>query len=199
MISTVETIVGCMYSGKSEELIRKLKREKIAKKCVVAFKPVIDNRYDKEKIATHNNQTFDSIPIKTPTEIFKYITVYTDTVGIEEVQFFNNEIVEVIERLRNKGIKVICAGLDMDWKGVPFENTIQLMGVSDNVNKLKAICVKCGKEATMSFKLKHDNQRVEVGSDGIYEARCRNCYNEGMQEKNEDLTDYRGGLINYDK
>lgn len=177
-MGTIEIIAGCMFSGKTEELIRRLKRAKIAKQNVIVFKPSIDTRYTKNEICSHNKNTFDSIPVKNSKDILKYINKNTQVVGVEEIQFFDNNIINIIEELKDKGIKIICAGLDMDYKGKPFEITIYLMGIADKVNKLNAICVKCGNVATMSYKLTKDNNRIAVGSSELYEARCRKCWKE---------------------
>ncbi|GAA0865357.1 MULTISPECIES: thymidine kinase [Peptostreptococcaceae] len=178
----IEVVIGPMYSGKSEELIRRLKRAKIAKQNVVVFKPVIDDRYSKEDVVSHSGYTINAIPIKDSSEINKYINEDTQVVGIDEVQFFDDKIVDMAIELADKGIRVIAAGLDMDFKGEPFGPTPRLLAVAEFVDKIQAICSVCGQPATRSQRLingepaKYDEPIIQVGAVESYEARCRKCH-----------------------
>lgn len=178
----IEVVIGPMYSGKSEELIRRLKRAKIAKQNVVVFKPVIDDRYSKEDVVSHSGYTINAIPIKDSSEINKYINEDTQVVGIDEVQFFDDKIVDMAIELADKGIRVIAAGLDMDFKGEPFGPTPRLLAVAEFVDKIQAICSVCGQPATRSQRLingepaKYNEPIIQVGAVESYEARCRKCH-----------------------
>ena len=178
----IEVVIGPMYSGKSEELIRRLKRAKIAKQNVVVFKPLIDDRYSKEDVVSHSGYTINAIPIKDSSEIEKYISEETQVVGIDEVQFFDDEVVNMAIKLADKGIRVIAAGLDMDFKGEPFGPTPRLLAVAEFVDKIQAICSVCGQPATRSQRLingkpaKYDEPIIQVGAVESYEARCRKCH-----------------------
>ncbi|MCE9677129.1 thymidine kinase [Paraclostridium bifermentans] len=178
----IEIVIGPMYSGKSEELIRRLKRAKIAKQNVVVFKPLIDDRYSKEDVVSHSGYAINAIPIKDCSEMEKYINEDTQVVGIDEVQFFDNEVVDMAIKLADKGIRVIAAGLDMDFKGEPFGPTPKLLAVAEFVDKIQAICSVCGQPATRSQRLingkpaKYDEPIIQVGAVESYEARCRKCH-----------------------
>lgn len=178
----IEVVIGPMYSGKSEELIRRLKRAKIAKQNVVAFKPSIDNRYSDEDVVSHSGSSIDAIPIKSAKEIYSYIDGDTEVIGIDEVQFFENEIVDIAIDLADKGIRIIAAGLDMDFKGEPFGPTPRLLAVAEFVDKLQAVCVICGNPAHRTQRLingnpaKYDDPIILVGATESYEARCRQCH-----------------------
>lgn len=178
----IEIVIGPMYSGKSEELIRRLKRAKIAKQNVVVFKPLIDDRYSKEDVVSHSGYVINAIPIKDSSEMEKYINEDTQVVGIDEVQFFDNEVVDMAIKLADKGIRVIAAGLDMDFKGEPFGPTPKLLAVAEFVDKIQAICSVCGQPATRSQRLingkpaKYDEPIIQVGAVESYEARCRKCH-----------------------
>lgn len=178
----IEVVIGPMYSGKSEELIRRIKRAKIAKQKIVVFKPRIDNRYSKEDVVSHSGDSVGAIPISNPKEIYNHIDNKTQVVGIDEVQFFDEEIVEIAVDLANKGIRVIAAGLDMDFKGEPFGPTPKLLAVSEFVDKIQAICSVCGQPATRSQRLingepaRYDDPIIQVGAVESYEARCRKCH-----------------------
>ena len=178
----IEVVIGPMYSGKSEELIRRLKRAKIAKQNVVVFKPVIDDRYSKEDVVSHSGYTINAIPIKDSSEINKYINDDTQVVGIDEVQFFDDKIVDEAIKLADNGVRVIAAGLDMDFKGEPFGPTPRLLAVAEFVDKIQAICSVCGQPATRSQRLingepaKYDEPIIQVGAVESYEARCRKCH-----------------------
>ncbi len=179
----IECICGSMFSGKSEELLRRIKRGVIAKQNVLLFKPLIDNRYEENKVSTHNGNTFESVNIDKSEEIYDYIKDKKyDIIGIDEVQFFDKNIVEVINNLADDGIRVIVAGLDMDFKAEPFYPMPEIMAISEMVTKLHAVCNKCGKEASRSQRLingepaKYDDPIVVIGASESYEARCRHCH-----------------------
>lgn len=178
----IEVVVGPMYSGKSEELIRRVKRAKIAKQNVIVFKPQIDNRYSKEDVVSHSGQSTDGIPVKNSKDIYKFIDENTQVVGIDEVQFFDNDVVDVCIDLADKGIRVICAGLDMDFRGEPFGPTPRLLTVAEFVDKIQAICSVCGQPATRTQRLidqkpvRYDDPIIQVGAVESYQARCRKCH-----------------------
>ncbi|SHJ85480.1 thymidine kinase [Tepidibacter formicigenes] len=178
----IEVIIGPMYSGKSEELIRRLKRAKIAKQTVVAFKPYIDNRYSNKDVVSHSGISIDAVPIKSAKDIYNYIDEDTQVVGIDEVQFFEEEVVDIAMDLADKGIKVIAAGLDMDFKGEPFGPTPKLLAVAEFVDKLQAVCMVCGNPAHRTQRLingkpaKYNDPIILVGATESYEARCRKCH-----------------------
>ena len=178
----IETVIGPMYSGKSEELIRRIKRAKIAKQNIVVFKPKIDDRYSKEDVVSHSGDSVNAIPINSAKEIYNFIDSKTQVVGIDEVQFFDEQIVEIAVDLADKGIRVITAGLDMDFKGEPFGPTPRLLCVSEFVDKIQAICSVCGQPATRSQRLinkepaRYDDPIIQVGAVESYEARCRKCH-----------------------
>lgn len=168
----VEAIAGCMFSGKTEELIRRLNRAIIGRQKVVAFKPIIDNRFAPEKIASHAGLTLEAIPVNSSHEIYD-LAKDADVVGIDEVQFFDADVIEVIQALANDGKRIICAMLDMDYRGVPFGPVPVLLAVSEKVDKLHAVCVTCGTAATRSQRIAASDEQVLVGGEGVYQARCR--------------------------
>lgn len=178
----IEVVIGPMYSGKSEELIRRLKRARIAKQNVVVFKPIIDDRYSKEDVVSHSGYTINAIPIKDSSEMMDYINDNTQVVGIDEVQFFDDKIVDEAIKLADNGVRVIAAGLDMDFKGEPFGPTPRLLAVAEFVDKIQAICSVCGQPATRSQRLingepaRYDEPIIQVGAVESYEARCRKCH-----------------------
>ena len=179
----IECICGSMFSGKSEELLRRIKRGVIAKQKVLLFKPSIDNRYEENMVSTHNGNSYESMNIDKAEQIYDYIIDKKyDIIGIDEVQFFDEKIVEVINKLADDGIRVIVAGLDMDFKAEPFHPMPEIMAVSEMVTKLHAVCNKCGKEASRSQRLidgepaRYDDPIVVIGASESYEARCRHCH-----------------------
>lgn len=178
----IEAIIGPMYSGKSEELIRRLKRAKIAKQNIVVFKPTVDNRYSKEDVVSHSGDSIEAIPINKSSRIYDLIDKKTQVVGIDEVQFFDEKIVDVAVDLADKGIRVIAAGLDMDFRGEPFGPTPKLLAVAEFVDKIQAICSVCGHPATRSQRLvdgepaNYNDSTIKVGAVESYEARCRKCH-----------------------
>lgn len=172
----VEVIVGSMFSGKSEELIRRLNRARIARQKVQVFKPVIDSRYSHEEIASHSGQTHLSNPVRSTAEMMASIETDTQVVGIDEGQFFDMELVAAVNQLAEHGKRVIVAGLDQDYTGKPFEPMPQLLSVAEFITKTHAICVKCGGTANYSQRTVESEERVEVGAADKYEARCRKCF-----------------------
>ncbi len=178
----IELICGSMFSGKTEEMIRRLRRAVIARQQVQAFKPAIDSRYHVEKVTSHNGLHFEAQPVGRAVEILTALDPQTDVVGIDEIQFFDEEIVEVCEKLADQGKRVICAGLDMDFRGLPFGFMPALLARAEDVHKLHAICVVCGEEASRTQRLiegrpaAFDDPIVLVGAAEVYEARCRQCH-----------------------
>ncbi len=172
----IEVIVGSMFSGKSEELIRRLNRARIARQKVQVFKPSIDDRYSVEEIASHSGMTHISKPVMTARELLAQIDDDTEVIGIDEGQFFDMGIIEAVNDLANNGKRIIIAGLDQDFMGKPFEPMPQLLSIAEFITKTHAICVKCGNTANYSQRTFESNERVEVGAGGKYEARCRQCF-----------------------
>lgn len=171
----IEVIAGCMFSGKTEELIRRLRRAKIAKQNVKIFKPKIDNRFSSSDIVSHSEQSLPSIMVENPVEIL--ITGRdAQVIGIDEAQFFTNELIEVVNTLANNGKRVIVAGLDQDYRGIPFEPMPHLLAVAEYITKTLAICVVCGNPADKTQRTIHSAERVIVGAADVYEARCRKCH-----------------------
>lgn len=170
----IEVICGSMFSGKTEELIRRLKRAKIANLRVEIFKPSIDVRYDENNVVSHDSNSIQSTPIENSQNIL-LLSQDVDVVGIDEAQFFDAEILNVCEILATKGMRVIVAGLDMDYKGKPFGAMPQLLAIADYITKLHAICVQCGHIANLSYRKTAAQQQVLLGEKDIYEPRCRIC------------------------
>lgn len=171
----IEVITGCMFSGKTEELIRRLRRAKIAKQKVVIFKPNIDTRYSSNSIVSHSEQSLPSILIKDIKEILDLVED-AQVIGIDEAQFFTNDLIDVCNKLADDGKRVIVAGLDMDYRGVPFEPMPQILSVAEYITKSLAICVECGNPADRTQRKTHSSERVIVGAADVYEARCRKCH-----------------------
>ncbi len=171
----IEVIVGSMFSGKTEELIRRLRRAQIANQKIAIFKPKIDTRYSKGHIVSHNAQRIPSVAVSNASEILD-LAGEAKVVAIDEGQFFSAEIIDVCEKLATEGRRVIVAGLDQDYKGKPFEPMPQIMAIAESVTKTLAICVVCGNPANKTQRIVVDSQRVVIGENDIYEARCRNCY-----------------------
>lgn len=179
----IEVICGSMFSGKTEELIRRLNRAKIARLKVEIFKPALDKRYHAEDIVSHNENSIRSTPVQTASEIL-LLAGNCDVVGMDEAQFFDNSILDVCNNLANNGKRVIIAGLDMDFQGRPFGCMPQLMAVAEYVTKVHAICMVCGDVASHSFRLSPQKERVLLGETDSYEARCRRCFNLGEKARN---------------
>ncbi len=174
----IEVVCGSMFSGKTEELIRRLNRAKIARQKVEIFKPALDKRYHEENIVSHNASFIRSTPVQTAEEILLFAGD-SDVVGIDEAQFFDNNLVEVCNKLANAGKRVIIAGLDMDFAGVPFGTMPQLMAIAEFVTKVHAICVVCGEIAQYSYRKVALQDKILLGETDSYEARCRKCYQSG--------------------
>ena len=177
----IEVICGSMFSGKTEELIRRLKRAKFANLKVEIFKPAIEVRYDENDVVSHDARAIPSTPIDNSQTIL-LMANDVDIVGIDEAQFFDDEIINVCEALALRGIRVIVAGLDMDYMGRPFGQMPKLLAVADFITKLHAICVKCGNIANMSYRKTADEEQVLLGETDIYEPRCRPCYHAGSEK-----------------
>lgn len=172
----IEVICGSMFSGKTEELIRRLKRAQIANLGVEIFKPLMDKRYEDDIIQSHNNNSLNAIAVNSSRIIPSYLKD-TDVVGIDEAQFFDNDLSLVAEELSLKGIRVIIAGLDMDFKGNSFGCIPDLLARADYITKLHAICVVCGNIANYSYRKTEDREKILIGDKDKYEPRCRICFN----------------------
>lgn len=172
----IEIICGPMFSGKTEELIRRLRLAQIAKQKVQIFKPAIDNRYSEEYISSHNEQKFYCTPVREASLILDTIHDHTRVVGVDEAQFFDDKLVEVCGKLANRGLRVIVAGLDQDYLGRPFGPMPKLLAIAESILKLKAICMVCGGLATKSQRLTGETSQILVGAYEHYEARCRACF-----------------------
>ncbi len=171
----IEVIVGSMFSGKSEELIRRLRRAQIARQQVAIFKPFIDTRFSNDHIVSHSEQKIPSVSVRSAYEILER-SRDAKVVGIDEGQFFGLELVEVCEKLAAQGKRVIVAGLDQDYRGKPFEPMPQMLAIAESITKTLAICVKCGNPANRTQRITKEKDRVLVGATDMYEARCRNCF-----------------------
>lgn len=178
----IEVVCGSMFSGKTEELIRRMKRAKFAKQRVEIFKPAIDVRYSLEDVVSHDQNAIPSTPIENAASIL-LLASEVDVVGIDEAQFLDESIVDVCNELANRGVRVIIAGLDMDFKGVPFGPMPALLAIADDVTKVNAICVRCGSLAYVSHRLVHNDKRVLLGEKAEYEPLCRHCYQEALKEE----------------
>jgi thymidine kinase len=172
----IEAICGSMFSGKTEELIRRLRRAQIARLRVLIFKPRLDDRFHKEQIVSHSDQRMESVPVENASEILERMEEGVQVIGIDEAQFFGVELVGVCEELANRGVRVIVAGLDQDFRGQPFEPIPQLLAVSEFITKHLAICVKCGNPANRSQRIASSSEQLLVGAGDSYEARCRHCF-----------------------
>ncbi|MBK6910316.1 MAG: thymidine kinase [bacterium] len=171
----IEVICGPMFSGKTEELIRRLVRAQIARLRVEIFKPMIDTRYAKDEIVSHSRLTIASQLVTSPWEIFE-LAQQAEVIGIDEAQFLGPEIVEVAQKLADSGKRVICAGLDTDYRGLPFDPIPQLLAVAEYIDKTLAICVRCGNPAKHTQRVVASRELVLVGAQDAYEPRCRNCF-----------------------
>ncbi len=189
----IEVICGSMFSGKSEELIRRLKRSLIAHQKVEIFKPASDQRYDDEKIVSHDKNAISSRAVDQASDILR-LAWGVDVVGIDEAQFFDSELPKVCEELAIKGARVIIAGLDKDYLGQPFGSMPKLLCQADYLTKLHAICVQCGSLATHSYRLQEGDEQFMLGAKGEYEPRCRHCFHAGMQDSKLSKIDVAGEL-----
>jgi thymidine kinase len=187
----IEMICGSMFSGKTEELIRRLRRADIARQKVQVFKPALDDRYSEQKVSSHNGMQWDAIPVPSAQDILEVIDDDTQVVAIDEVQFFDWAIVEVVEHLASEGKRVIVAGLDMDFRGEPFGPIPILMAQAEMVDKLHAICAVCGAPGTRTQRLidgqpaNYDDPQILVGANEVYQARCRRCHEVPPPRNNE--------------
>ena len=177
----IEVVCGSMFSGKTEELIRRLKRAEFAKQRVEIFKPALDTRYSEIEVVSHDRNSIMSTPVDSSSSIL-LLSSDIDVVGIDEAQFFDDGLVAVCNELANKGIRVIVAGLDMDFKGVPFGPIPALCAIADEVTKVHAICVRCGALAYVSHRLVNNEKRVMLGEQAEYEPLCRECYRKALEE-----------------
>ncbi|NOY51667.1 MAG: thymidine kinase [Chlorobi bacterium] len=180
----IEVVCGSMFSGKTEELIRRLKRAKIAGQKVEIFKPAVDVRYDEEDVVSHDKNKVSSTPVQNASQILFYAEDF-EVVGIDEAQFFSNELVDVCDQLANKGKRVIIAGLDMDYLGKPFGPIPLLMSTAEYVTKVHAICMRCGNLASYSHRTIKDDKLVVLGETDSYEPLCRKCFVEAVKEMNK--------------
>jgi thymidine kinase len=178
----IEVVCGCMFSGKTEELIRRLKRAKIANQKVAIFKPMLDTRFDEVNIVSHDENSIHSMPVKSATDI-PLLVADTEVVGIDEAQFFDESLPQVCEDIANRGIRVIIAGLDMDFAAKPFGPMPLLLARAEYITKVHAICVRCGNLASYSYRLSDIDSTVLLGAKNHYEPRCRTCFIEGMSMK----------------
>ncbi|KSU81821.1 thymidine kinase [Fictibacillus enclensis] len=178
----VEVICGSMFSGKSEELIRRVRRAKYGKLEVQVFKPVIDNRYSEESVVSHNGTAVIAKPVEKSVDILKKVSPDTEVVAIDEIQFFDEDVISVVQELADHGIRVIVAGLDQDFRGEPFGPMPKLMALAETVTKLQAICMVCGSPASRTQRLingkpaSYDDPIILVGASESYEPRCRHCH-----------------------
>ncbi|MBK6764889.1 MAG: thymidine kinase [bacterium] len=181
----IEVICGPMFSGKTEELIRRLVRAQIAKLRVEIFKPQIDNRYAKDEIVSHSRLTIPSKLVTSPWEIYE-LAQHAEVIGIDEAQFLGRELIEVVQKLADSGKRVICAGLDTDYRGEPFDPIPQLLAIAEYIDKPLAICVRCGNPAKHTQRVVASRERVLVGAHDAYEPRCRNCFVPPDPARDED-------------
>jgi len=181
---SIEVICGSMFSGKTEELIRRMKRAVFANQKVAIFKPTIDVRYSDTMVVSHDSHQIESYPICDPQSMLQ-LAEGVDVVGIDEAQFFDSTIIETVQTMANKGIRVIIAGLDTDFMGKPFGPMPALMAVAEDVQKVHAICVKCGSPAQHSHRLSKSGDLVVLGEKDIYEPLCRHCYNAAIAEESK--------------
>jgi len=171
----IEVITGCMFSGKTEELIRRLRRAQIARQSVMIFKPRVDSRYSTDRIVSHSEQALSSIVIDDPKEIFA-MGKNAQVIGVDEAQFFSDDLIAVCDHLASMGKRVLIAGLDQDYRGKPFGPMPHLLAVAEYITKTLAICMRCGNPADRTQRISNENQLVVVGAQNKYEARCRKCF-----------------------
>lgn len=194
-IGWVEVICGPMFSGKSEELIRRLRRAIIARKRVQVFKPIIDNRYSEDEIVSHADQRLKAEVVKSAADILTRLDWRTQVIGIDEPNFLGPELVEVVNQLADSGKQVIVAGLDTDYLGRPFAPIPELLALAESITKTLAICVRCGNPAKHTQRLVEAADLIVVGAAGMYEARCRRCFEPGMPRQ-EVLPFLRPAAVN---
>lgn len=173
---SIEMVCGPMFSGKTEELIRRVRRAQIAKLKVQIFKPAIDDRFSDTDVVSHNSQSVKGVPVPTATKILDLLYDSTRIVAIDEIQFFDDNIITVVSKLAMRGYRVICAGLDTDFRGIPFGPMANLLAIADHVDKLQAICAVCGASASKTYRKSGHGEKILVGEAELYEARCRAHY-----------------------
>lgn len=178
---SIEVICGSMFSGKTEELIRRLRRAQFANQKIRIYKPCIDVRYSEDKVVSHDFHSIESTPITEPDRMLECLCDGTEVVGVDEAQFFDTSLVEVASKLADNGIRVIIAGLDMDYLGKPFGPMPALMSIAEDVQKVHAICVKCGSPAQHSHRLSKNDDLVVLGEKDVYEPLCRHCFNDALK------------------
>ena len=184
-VGWIEVISGPMFSGKSEELIRRLRRAMIARKRVEVFKPTIDNRYSDDEIVSHGDSRMKSVVVKEAGEIMDRMDWRTEVIGIDEANFMGDKLVDVAQRLADSGKQVIIAGLDTDYMGRPFSPMPDLLAHAESITKTLAICVRCGNPAKHTQRLRGSDDLIVVGAEGMYEARCRRCFEPGIPKQIE--------------
>jgi thymidine kinase len=183
----IEVICGSMFSGKTEELIRRMRRAQIARQRIAIFKPAIDTRFSETEIVSHDDQKLPSMIVKNAQQIIP-LALEAQVVGIDEAQFFGKALVRVCKTLANMGKRVIIAGLDMDFRGEPFNPIPDLLAIAEDITKTHAICVICGNPANFTQRKTKSKNQVVIGAADIYEARCRNCFEAPQQEKGKGKT-----------
>lgn len=181
----IEVICGSMFSGKTEELIRRLRRAEIAKLKIQTFKPKLDKRYSKEYIVSHDERKINSAPVDDSAELYDKIKADTQVVGIDEGQFFDENLTGICQKLANDGKRVIIAGLDQDYLGRPFHPIPELLARAEYITKTLAICKQCGNPANKTQRLVKSNKEILLGATDVYEARCRNCFDPNLPKKEE--------------
>jgi thymidine kinase len=178
-VGWIEVVCGSMFSGKTEELIRRVRRAVLGKQRVQVFKPKIDARYDATRITSHSAMAIEAEVVDEVGQIRARIHADTQVVGIDEAQFFNSELIPLCQELANRGVRVVVAGLDQDYLGRPFEPIPQLLAIAEEITKCQAVCAKCGDPANHSQRLLNKGERIQVGAAEAYEARCRGCFEPG--------------------
>jgi len=184
-IGWIEVICGSMFSGKTEELIRRVRRAQYARQKTQLFKPALDDRYGTATIASHDQRSLECVPLEKISDIYEHLDADTEVVGLDEAQFFGEDLVEVCEDLANRGLRVIVAALDQDYLGKPFGAIPNLLAVAEYITKNLAICVRCGNPANRSQRIRGSQDRIQVGGGDAYEPRCRACFRPEVIEQEE--------------
>lgn len=193
LTGSIEIVCGPMFSGKTEELIRRVRRCQIARQKVQIFKPAIDDRYSETDVVSHSKASVSATPVKTAIEIMAKVYDSTRVVAVDEIQFFGDDIIKVVKKLARRGIRVLCAGLDQDYTGRPFGPIPELLAIADRVDKIQAICTVCGSPASKTYRTINDNEdQVLVGEQDMYEARCRTHHD--FIGEDEDLLAFSVGI-----
>ncbi len=182
----IEVVCGSMFSGKTEELIRRLRRAQFARQEIAIFKPVIDKRYSDVEVVSHDAHKLTSTPVASPAELLERVGPEIQVVGVDEAQFFDETLVDVCQTLANRGVRVIVAGLDTDYLGLPFGPMPRLMAVAEDVQKVHAICVRCGALANHSHRLSKSEDLVLLGEKDVYEPLCRECFNDAREREEQE-------------